>query len=93
MSAVFQRKIDGTGPGAAEVPAVEGSRGKEGASSQTKENAGKRPVKNKECVSTSFLKERKRKSFGRMPRKKTGRDTRPMATRVSCQRISGTSKK
>ena len=44
VSAVLQRKFDGTGPGAVEELAVEGSRGKEGASWQTLGNAGKRPV-------------------------------------------------
>ena len=45
MSAVLQRKFDGTGPGAFEELAVEGSRGKEGASWQAMENAWKRLVK------------------------------------------------
>ena len=44
VSAVLQRKLDGKGPGAVEFLAVEGSRGKEGASWQTMENVGKRPV-------------------------------------------------
>ena len=44
VSAVLQRKIDGTGPGAVEVLAAEGSRGKEGASWQIVENVGKGPV-------------------------------------------------
>ena len=44
MSAVLQRKQDGTGLGVVEVLAVEGSCGKEGASWQTLVNVGKRPV-------------------------------------------------
>ena len=39
----LQRKLDGKGSGAFEELAVEGSRGKEGASWQAVENAGKRP--------------------------------------------------
>ena len=42
--AVCFGKIDGTGPPAVEVLAVEGTRGKEGASWQTVENIGKRPL-------------------------------------------------
>ena len=45
INLVLQRKIDGTGPCAVEVLAVEGSGGKEGASWQTMENVGKRPAK------------------------------------------------
>ena len=41
VSSVLQRKIDGTGPGAVEVLAVEGSGGTESASWQTVENVGK----------------------------------------------------
>ena len=41
MSSVLQRKNDGTGPGAVEVLAVEGSGGTESASWQTVENVGK----------------------------------------------------
>ena len=41
MSAVLERKFDCKGPGAFEELAVEGSRGKEGASWQAVENAGK----------------------------------------------------
>ena len=44
VSAVVQRKLDGKGSGAFEELAVEGSRGKEGASWKAMENAGKRPV-------------------------------------------------
>ena len=40
MSSVLQRKIDGTGPGAVEVLAVEGSGGTESASWQIVENVG-----------------------------------------------------
>ena len=44
MSAVLQRKLDGKGAGAVEDLAVEGSRGKEGASWQIMENVGKRAI-------------------------------------------------
>ena len=44
VSAVLQRKLDGTGSGAFEELAVEGSRRMEGASWQATENAGERPV-------------------------------------------------
>ena len=53
MSAVLQRKIDGAGPGAVEVLAVEGFCGKEGASLQTVENVGKTSLY-KECESISL---------------------------------------
>ena len=56
MSAVLQRKFDGTGLGAVEELAVEGSRGKEGASWQTMENAGKRQVP---CMLTKIIIDRK----------------------------------
>ena len=58
MSAVLQRKVDDTGPGAVEVLAVEGSCGKEGASWQTVENVGEGPVYAKDVeVLLSVLKE------------------------------------
>ena len=41
---MLQRKIDGASRGAVEDVALEGSRGKEGASWQTTENAVTRPV-------------------------------------------------
>ena len=41
---MLQRKFDGTRPGAVAELAVESSPGKEGASWQLMENAGKRPV-------------------------------------------------
>ena len=44
MSAVLQRKLDGTGPGAVDVLAVEGSDGKDSATWQIVENVGKRPI-------------------------------------------------
>ena len=53
VSAVLQRKIDGTGPGAVNDVAVEGSCGKEGTSWQIVENAGERTSTYKECGSTS----------------------------------------
>ena len=61
----YNERLCGTGPGAVEVLAVEGSGGKEGASWQIVENVGKGPVF-QECGSISLLKERKRKSFSRM---------------------------
>ena len=64
MLAVLQRKLDGTELGAVEVLAVEGSRGKEGASWQAMENAGKRPM---------FMKDAEKE-------KQEGIQTRPMAT-------------
>ena len=83
-SGVLQRKIDGTGPGAVEVLAVEGSGGTESASWQIVENVGKGPAY------LSCKGESEKHSEG--AEKESRKDTRPMATRVSCQRISGTSK-
>ena len=73
MSAVLQRKLDGKGSGAFEELAVEGSRGKEGASWQAMENAEKTQYFSVERVKA------KKVSRGCRERK-AGRDTRPMAT-------------
>ena len=70
VSAVLQRKIDGTGPGAVEVLEVEASGGTESESWQIVENVGNGPVSYKECGST-LLKERQRKTFLRMLRRKS----------------------
>ena len=56
MSAVLKRKIDGTGPGAVEDLAVEGSRRKEGASWQAVENVWKRPVYTRNVLVFLFYK-------------------------------------
>ena len=62
MSAVLQRRIDGTGPGAVEVLAVEGQKAHFG---RLWKMLGKDQFVQRECGSTSLLKERKRKSFER----------------------------
>ena len=56
MSAVFQQKIDGTGPSAVEVLAVEGIGGTESASWQTVENVLEKTSLHKECGSTFSVK-------------------------------------
>ena len=72
MSAVLQRKVDGAGPGAVEVLAVEDNGGTESASWQIVESVGKGPVYTKDVgVRIPVLKERKRKSFSRMLRRKS----------------------
>ena len=70
MSVVSQRKFDGTRPGAVEELAVEGSRGKDGASWQTVENAGKN--QNTQGMWEYFSLERaEAKKVRRMPRKRS----------------------
>ena len=63
MSAVLQRKIDGTGPGAVEVLAVEGSGGTESASWQIVENVGKGPVYTRNVEVLLSLERAKAKKF------------------------------
>ena len=58
----FELKIDGTVRGALEVLAVAGSLEKEGASWQTMEIDGTRPVFHTACGSISLLQERKRRN-------------------------------
>ena len=63
VSSVLERKIDGTGPGAVEVLAVEGSGGTEKRIVADCGKCWERTSLYKECGSTSLLKERQRNSF------------------------------
>ena len=82
-----------TEAGAVEVLAVEGSGGTESASWQIVEHVGKGTSLYKECGSISLERAKAKKFLKDAEKEKAGRDTRLMATRVSCPRISGRSEK
>ena len=91
MPAVLQRECDGTGPGAFEELAVEGSRGKEGASGQNMKNAGKRPLHTRNVGVLLSLEKAKAKRLLKDAEKEKQEGTQGQWQRESPAKESGTS--
>ena len=87
MSAVSQRKIDGTGPGAVEVLAVAGSRGKESASWQIVEIVGKGPAFSRNVEYFSLVRAKAKKFLKDAEKEKQEGLQGHWQQESSCQRI------